>query len=191
MESLNVADFTIERSLYCLLQDEVKDKNICELLSHKQEGAQDLLLEIEQEDAPPLNRRGSYREQGDLKMYTDDNITRRKALQSSRAIENEMAKYWQIFELESTESKPPINSITKNQMIAMELRVCKALFSSDEWDVNDAREAAKCDWERQEGTALIMSELEFFHSLFEIVDMWTTSISEEGYVTFLKRLFQR
>lgn len=75
--------------------------------------------------------------------------------------------------------------------MSVNLRIAKALFPPEEWDLTDAKAAVLDDWEREEGDSLSMSKEDFFDSLFETVDIWCDAIGEKPYVEFLDMLFRQ
>ena len=82
--------------------------------------------------------------------------------------------------------------IDREEMLAVQIKICKALFPPDEWDFAACAESAEADWQREVGAdAELMSRAQFFDSLFEIVDVWTVDISLAEYVNFLKAVFHR
>jgi hypothetical protein len=72
-----------------------------------------------------------------------------------------------------------------------QVRICKALFASADFDHDEAIEAVEEDWEREQGSKQTMSRLAFFDSLFETVDIWCNRLSAKAYTAWLMKLYER
>jgi hypothetical protein len=82
--------------------------------------------------------------------------------------------------------------ISREEMLDVQVKICKALFNPEEWDIGVAVEAAAEDWERDNPpNAIAMSHACFLDSLFEVVDIWTETVCRDEYIEFLDKLFHR
>jgi hypothetical protein len=97
--------------------------------------------------------------------------------------------FWNTFSSVMADS-----TVSKNEVIEVEVRVCKALFDPDEWSLDDAVKAAEEDWDRDVkngGSNNRMAKTAFEDSIFETIDLWTEGVTAEEYVDFATKLHDR
>ena len=139
----------------------------------------------------------SFRTQGNADHYSRSALERRAALRFEPDIVRWMQSYYRTFVSPHNNKRFKASHggyapIDREEMLAVQIKICKALFPPDEWDFAACAESAEADWQREVGAdAELMSRAQFFDSLFEIVDVWTVDISLAEYVNFLKAVFHR
>ena len=118
----------------------------------------------------------TFKNEGNDAHYTDDALASRKSLRSNKTIVKWLTKYWNTFASKG-------ETVEREAVIALQVKFCKALFDPDDWSLDECKQAAETEWEREMGSAAeTMSREAFFDSLFEIVDVWTLEIDPTEYV---------
>jgi hypothetical protein len=83
--------------------------------------------------------------------------------------------------------------IPRDEYIRIHVKMQKAV--DKHFDTEDGIRRSHSDWERdtrsQESSHLGIGKRLFFHALFEIADIWTTTLEVAEYVAFLTNLFMR
>lgn len=137
----------------------------------------------------------NYREEGDERMDTGEQLKARKRLSSEVHVKDLIRRFWDILVDGQKASSARIDKIT---YVNFYLAVSRALLNKNVFDKDECMGAVLQDWERetvgQSGTPLeerTINRSQFHDSLFETVDIWTPSIAVEDYVTFLESLFSR
>ena len=114
-----------------------------------------------------------------MSLYTTMNLAKRQQLRTDPRIEGWLSTYYTTFHADPDAS----SEIARDDVLNFELLVAKALFDSEDWDLELAIDAVKTDLDREIGPdAQTMAPSEFFHSLFETVDVWTQSVDLEEYL---------
>jgi hypothetical protein len=118
----------------------------------------------------------TFKTEGNDTHYTDDALESRQSLRSNKTIVKWLKKYWDTFPSKG-------KTIERVEVIALQVKFCKVLFDPDDWSLDECKQAAETEWEREMGSGTqTMSREAFFDSLFEIVDVWTLEIDPAEYV---------
>jgi hypothetical protein len=130
-----------------------------------------------------------YRKQGRLSLYSKANLTKRNAARHDPQVLDGIMMFFNVFQ--SPEERDD-GCISKQEMLDVTTKICKALFDPDEWDLHEAQTVSERDWNSTVGIdGEFMSQEEFTESLFETVDIWTEEVVVSEYVAFLHNLFAR
>jgi hypothetical protein len=107
-----------------------------------------------------------YRTEGRKSFYTDGALSSRHNLRQN----NSVLKALQIFFVTFNTGRD--NTLDRQEVMDVQVRICKALFAPGEFDLEEAKEAVEEDWDREQGSKMCMNREEFFDSLFETADIW-------------------
>eukprot|EP00755_Sulcionema_specki_P029213 Sspe_Gene.91664::Locus_63242_Transcript_1_1_Confidence_1.000_Length_3038::g.91664::m.91664 len=127
-------------------------------------------------------RRGvSKKSQGNLDMYTTENLSKRDKLRRSSAINDAISEWW-------TKLPKKKNCIDGYVYRTLFEPLYKRLVpgSSD----SDARKAVEEDWRHEAKGKKLLTEEQFFAGLFALADTWCDNIDEDEYTDFLSELYQ-
>ena len=132
----------------------------------------------------------NYREEGNMEHYTTDSVAKRKALRDDPTIVDRLEHFYNCFAA-SRSGGGSANSIPRAELLAVQLSMCRALFSDDDWNLDEARQAVEEEWGREVGAAATtMPRATFLDSMFELADIWTVEIDRDEYAGFLVALFK-
>lgn len=127
-------------------------------------------------------------QQGDLDLYSKENVQKRKALESSHRIRQLVRLFWACMPGALT-----IGEISKETYIDIHSNIFQHLETNDGSDCMKNEEKVKAqletDWDNDlaKGRGRFTFDV-FCSSLFELVDHWTTGIDEEEYAAFIWKL---
>ena len=135
----------------------------------------------------------SYLEQGDVTMYTSDNLKKRKNLQRDPRLLESVGRWWETCITTSTRAtgngRTEMDELPKTEFFALNKRLHKALMLT--YDEAEAFASAEEDWSTDVGSEqTTMTRAAFVSSLLELVDVWTHTTEAAEYCEFLDRLFE-
>ena len=120
--------------------------------------------------------------QGNLELYTTENLKQREAIRTRQAFVAVLLDFWDVIDMIKNQD----GTLNKETYLEMHFKLHKALIR--DIDEDEARACAQTDWERDiKGCSALSFEL-FSRSLFELVDIWVDKIDTVAYVQFLRRL---
>ncbi|KAL1527514.1 hypothetical protein AB1Y20_008904 [Prymnesium parvum] len=124
-----------------------------------------------------------YWQQGNEDFETEDMLAMRAALRHDESIKRELRKFWAVYH------KDAHGKITKEEYLHVHTKYCLVLIP----DISpaDARAAGEEDWAGDADGHETMSQKQLFKCLFELADMWCTSVDASEYASFLRKLFKR
>ena len=129
----------------------------------------------------------TYQNEYDESMYTDFMQKKRQAMRDDPKINEFLDKFWEALPDQDVQA----GHVSRQDYIDYEIKLCKALFHPEDWCMRDAKEAAEEDWGRENGSEESMPTKSFEDSLYETVDIWTTSADLGEYRFFLGKLYER
>ena len=132
-----------------------------------------------------------YRNEGDTTLYSTINLKKRTAVREDAQVQGWLSTFFSTFNHADLNGNGHADEIHRQDVLEFELLVCKALFDTEDWDMEQAKQAVVDDLQREIGDATNMDASEFFHSLFETVDVWTETVEVDEYVAFLRNLYLR
>jgi hypothetical protein len=137
----------------------------------------------------------SYRSQGDKKMYTLANIAKRKRLRANKKVTFWLDKFWRTLGPELTgayQDESATRTMSKAVYTLFFTKVAKVLLEPEAFEMGPVRESTSQDWDREFGPSTPATDADKFqNSLFETIDIWTTTATEDEYVFFASELFVR
>jgi hypothetical protein len=122
----------------------------------------------------------NYLADGNDDFYTKEAIAMRANIRSDPAFLAVLQQFYDTYDQDND------GVITRDEALAVELRICKALFDPSEWHFDDALEAVEADWERESDGKGFLTKERLFDSLFETTDIWCDDIGTEAYCSFLQ-----
>ena len=137
-----------------------------------------------------------FMEDGNKDHYTEEAIAERQKLRDHENIVAWLKRYHSTF-TSAKSAHGGFGTLERAEVLAVQVKMCKALFAPDEFVFSEAALAVEADWEREVGpisdpkTPLTMSREKFYDSLFEIADVWTMDICDLEYTNFLAALYYR
>jgi hypothetical protein len=134
--------------------------------------------------APPPH----YHQQGNLQMYTTENIRKRLALKHEAIIQEVISQWWNA----TLKLKNKPTHISKRVYMSLCMAVYTVMMpASTGKTIEDARRSAEDDWiQDSRGSHIqIMDFKVFYNAIFQLADIWCESIELNEYVTFLSSLF--
>ena len=124
-----------------------------------------------------------YHEQGDPAFDREPERKARDALLVHPEVVEELERWWQLYEPDD------LGTIDKGQYLYAHSKLARVLIP--ELSAQQAAEAAEEDWIEDAEGADRMSKAQVQRSLFQLVDVYTTTISAIAYASFLRKLFER
>jgi hypothetical protein len=128
-----------------------------------------------------------YYQQGNLQMYTSENIRRRLALKQDPKIQQVINQWWSA--TVKVKNKP---HISKRTYMSLGMAVYTVMMpASTGKTLEDARRSTEEDWVQDTRGSHIqaMDYKQFYTSIFQLADIWCESIDLNEYVMFLTSLF--
>ncbi|DAZ95111.1 TPA: hypothetical protein N0F65_009742, partial [Lagenidium giganteum] len=118
-----------------------------------------------------------YRKQGNLDLYSEDNLKKRVAMQENTYMIALTQRLWQ------TAIKGGSQKLCYPEYEAFMLRLHRLILP--EFDYNGSKRLIQDDWTRDtDGRDHL--DYRFFHfSMFELVDLWTDTVDSEDYISLL------
>ena len=132
-----------------------------------------------------------YRNEGDTTLYSKINLQKRTAIRENEQVQGWLSTFFSTFNHADLNGDGHADEIHREDVLEFELLVCRALFDAEDWNMEQAKQAVMDDLQREIGDATNMDAREFFHSLFETVDVWTETVEVDEYVAFLRRIYLR
>jgi len=123
--------------------------------------------------------------EGNAMFYSVENIKKRRALKRHPDVIARITHLWEL--IHSDENFPSPTSITKQQFVSLMIRL-NFLMLPPPLDLQNIMESVEEDWAKDSKGSENMSMEAFFESIFELVDVWTNSISLEEYLSLLDRI---
>ena len=137
-----------------------------------------------------------FMKDGNEDHYTEEAVAERQKLRDHDNIVAWLKRYHSTF-TSAKSAHGGFGTLERAEVLAVQVKMCKALFAPDEFVFSEAALAVEADWEREVGpisdpkTPLTMSRENFYDSLFEIADVWTMDICDLEYTNFLAALYYR
>lgn len=123
--------------------------------------------------------------QVDIALYSDENQARRRMIKKNAQFCRVMKKFWDTFELfKDRETK---QFLLKDSYLTL-VRKVSLLIIPPPYDAQKVSTQAEADWESDSKGTGKMAYMDFFLSVFAIVDNWTETCNAEDYIEFLLRL---
>ena len=88
-----------------------------------------------------------FRSQGDASLGTGDALAARGALRREPGVARWLARWHAAHQ----SARPADGALAKHEMLAVQLRMCKALFASAEFDEADIAAACEEEWAKEAG----------------------------------------
>eukprot|EP01029_Cantina_marsupialis_P027397 TRINITY_DN7657_c0_g2_i2.p1 TRINITY_DN7657_c0_g2~~TRINITY_DN7657_c0_g2_i2.p1 ORF type:complete len:2522 (-),score=805.10 TRINITY_DN7657_c0_g2_i2:267-7832(-) len=120
--------------------------------------------------------------QGDLSFNQEALLNARREMKSDPAIRKTIGQFWDLL-------SPQDYAVTREQYVDLIMKFYKVLRSPI--TELEARKNAQRDWYTDVKGSPDMDFEKFVDAIYEVVDLWTCSISLEVYVAFLNKLFER
>lgn len=116
--------------------------------------------------------------QGDLTLYSKDNLKRRHALRHHPVVVEELQNWWSCA-LRSMQSGGHVgeHELSRQRYEQISLRIYKAMIET--YDEDEARSSAAQDWAQDCRGECVLSRERFMDAMFELADVWTKSIDPE------------
>lgn len=105
------------------------------------------------------------KDQGDLTLYSVENLMRRRALKLHPRVKSTIDEFWGIMDV----VKDDAANISRGSYIELSHKLHKVLVPDVSWE--EAQLAAEVDWAKDTGGAPSMSYELFRESLFELADL--------------------
>ncbi|KAE9360868.1 hypothetical protein PF008_g1592 [Phytophthora fragariae] len=119
----------------------------------------------------------TYRQQGNLDHYTEDNLAKRVSLQQDSHMIALTQRLWNCA-LRNGERKLKFSDYETYML-------CLHRLILPEFDIAASKELILDDWKRDSGDQDYL-DYAFFHlSMFELVDLWTDTVDPEDYISLL------
>ena len=137
----------------------------------------------------------SYRSEGDKQMYTTVNLVKRKKLRESQVVTFWLDQYWNTLGPELTGGVAGAvdqRTMPKGVYTLLFTKIAKVLLEPEAFNEGVVRAANAKDWEREFGLETgAINHKQFKNSIFETIDIWTASATEDEYKFFASELFVR
>ena len=132
-----------------------------------------------------------YWQQGDLELYSEDNLQKRLELRHNKQVVDELQVWWCTAQRSmQSGGDSTASELDREHYMVMCVRIYKAMM--EDFDLAEAEKNAADDWENdcapgEQG----LGRERFMDAIFELADVWTKSVDPSEYVDFLRTLFQR
>lgn len=127
-----------------------------------------------------------YIKQGNIELYTEENLVRRRNLRKHKRIDWMIVKFWLL--LIGDQSANMFRArIRAKQYTNLLVRFHKALMPN--FQLDDAMAEARQEWYHDSGGEETMTYEQFFDGLFALADIWVNEIDGNKYADFLGVLF--
>lgn len=124
-----------------------------------------------------------YRLQGDLSLYTEENLAKRAKIKQDPFLQRSIRQFWDM--VPKTKGK-----ITEREYKKAHLRLCKAIHHN--FNLGYARRLGVIEWIRDRDLGgEHMSYQSWLDSIFQLVDLWTVSTDVTEYRTFIDEVFRK
>jgi len=130
-------------------------------------------------------------EQGDKSMYSIEALEARYKNRTNKEVYRYLSIWWaSAMALESQFGSPHATVMSKAVYVTIYIRVSKGLLEaeSEGWDEAALAHLVEEAWEEESNGMGHLRHSQFNDSLFELVDMWTTTTETAEYVDVLRRL---
>ena len=119
-------------------------------------------------------------------MYTLANIAKRKRLRANKKVTFWLDKFWRTLGPELTgayQDESATRTMSKAVYTLFFTKVAKVLLEPEAFEMGPVRESTSQDWDREFGPSTPATDADKFqNSLFETIDIWTTTATEDEYV---------
>lgn len=126
-----------------------------------------------------------YMQQGNLEMYTDENIDKRLALKEKEELKEGIRKWW--VRVRKVKGKDEIEKKTYVSLFMAMYTVLIPGFAGK--TLEDAKKTAEEDWKEDSCGRETMDFDLFYSAIFEVADIWCRSAELQEYITFLNDLY--
>ena len=144
-------------------------------------------------------------QQGDLTLYTEENVRQRAAVRQHAEVLELLHRWWStalrsmhleksFADMVAQPSKVGDDGIVEHELskshyVSMMKKMYRVMI--EEYDEEDAEECAKEDWEKDVRGGTALGREAFCDALFELADVWTKTCDAAEYVEFLAMLHER
>jgi hypothetical protein len=129
-----------------------------------------------------------YYTQGNLDLYSDENIRKRMSLKLDKTIGKIIQHWWNA----SVKIKNKPNKISKITYLSLAMAIYTVMMPDDAGKtLEDARKNSERDWRIDSRGNIYMDYPLFFDAIFELADVWCETTDREEYILFLDILFQK
>ena len=124
-----------------------------------------------------------YWQQGTAAYDEPEKLAMRMALQHDVRVLEMLDKFWHVY------AKDENGEIVKEEYLRVHVKLAMTLIP--DITEEEAMQAGEEDWEEDVKGATTMTKECLYDCLFQLVDMWCTSIDGAEYAAFLRKLFRR
>jgi len=122
--------------------------------------------------------------QGNANFYTIENLKKRKALKHHPDVMKNILELWNLVVPDS--STP---TISKDKFVTLMIRLhCLMSPSSGDFEFEKILALAEEDWIKDSGGLETMSKNKFVDSIFELIDIWTKSMTLDEYTSLGRQI---
>ena len=114
-------------------------------------------------------------------LYADDTLEQRYALRHHIGVSLVLAGWWQL-----TQTLDGEDGVDETEYAQVMKKVYRALM--EKYDEEDARKTVAEDWKSDSDGHGILWRAPYYHSIFELADVWTETIHASEYIAFLTNL---
>jgi len=140
--------------------------------------AKDVVTELEAEEA---RADVPYWKQGNIDMYSTENISKRIALKSHPGIVEAVEKWWSVVG-EGDGAGESKREVSRRAYMRMSGAIFVALLGSDV----DGPTLVE-NWDADRAGSASLDEKRFFEAIFELADVWCEGVEAQEYIDFLDR----
>ena len=126
-----------------------------------------------------------YHRQGNADFHTTKASVQRAELFNNQGVRAELERFWGVYE----KSDEHNGCVTKREYLRAHVLFARVLLPSISAD--EVRASGEEDWVSDAQGAETISKEQLMGCLFELADMYTTSIDGRAYANFLRKLFER
>lgn len=132
-------------------------------------------------------------QQGDLELYTKENLRKRYQLRHHPDVLHELQLYWETLVRSAffARTLPGTNEtvLLRQDYVRFARKIYKAMIET--YDEMEATASANEDWERDCKGEPHLTRERFGDAMFELADVWTETMAAAEYVEFLHTLFEQ
>ncbi|KAH8090243.1 cytochrome p450 [Aureococcus anophagefferens] len=121
--------------------------------------------------------------QGDLELYSDENMALREALRDDAGVCRALDRWWRGAVAQDDRDKNA--SLDRREYGAFYARLLKLADPGDELEAGEIAAALEADFKADAGDDGKVTRDEFCNSVFELADQWTSTTDAEEYLSFL------
>ena len=124
-----------------------------------------------------------YWQQGDEELDSETNLLLRRALRSDPSVTAELHRFWAVYANDSA------GRVSKTEYLNVHAKLSAVLIP--DLTHEEVVAAGEEDWESDSKGKEKIGEEEVCDCLFELADLWCSSIDAAEYASFLRKLFKR